>query len=113
MNFLSYKWVYNIKYNTDGSIEHWKAHLILRGFGQLAGLDCNETFSLVVKPATIHIVFTLTVAHGLVIRQLDVTNAFLHGDLHDDIYMTYPQSFVHLVFPTQVCELNESLYELK
>ena len=102
MNLLSCKWVYRIKYNPDGSIERRKARLVVRGFDQLAGLDYTETFSPAVKPTAFRIVLSLAITHGWVIRQLDVKNAFLHGDLHEEVYMTQPQGSVHPDFPHHV-----------
>lgn len=73
------KWVFWIKRNSDDSIERYKAILVAQGFYQQSGLDYNETFSLVVKPATIHTVLNLVVSHGRILCQLDVKNAFLLG----------------------------------
>jgi len=113
MNLLSYKWVYRIKYHSDGSIEHRKACLFVKGFGQLPGLDYNETFIPIVKPTTIHIVLSIVITCGWVIRQFDVKNVFLHGDLREDVFMTQPQGLVHPDFLTHLCKLNKSLYGLK
>ena len=113
MNLFSCKWVYHIKYNLDGSIERKKARLVIRGLGQFTGLDCNETFSPIVKPTTIRIVLSIADTSSWVIRQFIVKHAFLHGDLHEKVYMAQTQSFIHPDFPTHVCNLNNSMYGLK
>ena len=66
-----------------------------------------------IKPITIRTVLSLAVASNWDICQLDVTNAFLHGNLSKDVYMTQPPSFVHSSYPTHVCHLRKALYGLK
>ena len=90
LNLLTCKWVYRIKYHSDGDIERRKARLVIRGLDQQAGLDYHDTFSPVVKPTTIHIILSLAISHGWVIRQLDVKNVFLHSDLTEEAYRTQP-----------------------
>jgi hypothetical protein len=80
-NIIDSKWVYTIKYKPDGSIERYKARLVAQGFTQRFGIDYAETFSLVVKPATIRLVLSLAVSQGWYLRQIDIQNAFLHGFL--------------------------------
>nr|GEX73599.1 ribonuclease H-like domain-containing protein [Tanacetum cinerariifolium] len=77
------------------------------------GIDCDETFSLVVKPATIHTVLSLVVSRDWPIHQLDVKNAFLHGHLSETVYMHQPPGFVDPNKPGYVCHLQRSLYGLK
>ena len=98
MNLLSCKWIYQTKYNSDGSIDRSKTHLIVRDFSKPVGLDYNWTFSPIMKPVIIRSVLTLAVTFGWVITQLDVKNIILHGDLHEDVYMIQPQGLVHLDF---------------
>ncbi|GJY33744.1 ribonuclease H-like domain-containing protein [Tanacetum coccineum] len=64
-------WLYRHKYNADGSLSRYKAQLVANGHSQQQGIDCDETFSLVVKLATIHIVLSLAVTHNWPIHQLD------------------------------------------
>jgi hypothetical protein len=86
-NIISCKWVFRVKQHLDGSIDKLKARLVARGFTQQYGIDCHETFSPVVKPATVRLVLSLAVSRGWHTRQIDISNAFLHGFLDDTAYM--------------------------
>jgi hypothetical protein len=103
----------DIKKNSDGSFERYKARLVGDGRSQVAGVDCDETFSPVVKPATIRTVLTIALSKSWPIHQLDVQNAFLHGDLHETVYMHQPLGFRDPHHPDYVCRLKKSLYGLK
>jgi hypothetical protein len=69
------KWVYKIKRRSDGSIDRYKARLVAKGFKQNYGIDYEDTFSHVVKIATIRLVLSIVVSRGWTLRQLDVQNA--------------------------------------
>ncbi|XP_021980841.1 uncharacterized mitochondrial protein AtMg00810-like [Helianthus annuus] len=83
------------------------------GSNRQIGVDCGDTFSPVVKQATIRTVLSLALSQSWKIHQLDVTNAFLHGNLHETVYMYQPMGFRHQQFPDHVCLLKKSLYGLK
>ena len=87
------KWIYKTKPSADGLPPKYKARLIAKGFLQEGGINYHETFSPVIKVTTIRLLLSLAVSQQWQIRQLDISNAFLHGDLHELIYMDQPQGF--------------------
>lgn len=112
-HIISDKWVFKHKFNPDGSLEGYKAWWLVRGFTQRAGVDFGETFTLVVKPATIRTVLTIAALRQWPTRQLDVSNAFLHGNLKEHVLCQQPIRFVDADCPNVVCLLDRSLYGLK
>jgi histone deacetylase 1/2 len=113
INLVTSKWIFRHKLYADGSLDRYKAHWVLRGFTQRPGLDYDETFSPVVKPATVWVIFSLSLSQNWPIHQLDVKNAFLHGTLTETVYCVQPSGFVDSSRPDMVCRLNKSLYRLK
>ncbi|GJU77575.1 ribonuclease H-like domain-containing protein, partial [Tanacetum coccineum] len=113
VNIVRSMWLYKHKYNADGSLNRYKARLVANGRSQQQGIDYDETFSPVVKPATIRTVLSLAVSRQWPIHQLDVKNAFLHGHLTETVYMHQPPGFTDSAHSDYVCLLQKSLYGLK
>ncbi|GJV49700.1 ribonuclease H-like domain-containing protein [Tanacetum coccineum] len=113
VNVVRSMWLFKHKFNANGSFNRYKACLVVNGHSQQQGIKCDETFSLVVKPATIRIVLSLTVSRQWPIHHLYVKNAFLHGHLSETVYMHQPPGFVDPSHPHHVCILQKSLYGLK
>jgi len=113
MNVVGSRWVYKIKRRSNCSIKRYKARLVDRGFTQQEGIDYSETFSPVIKHATVRLVFSIAISCGWKIHQLDIHNAFLNGVLDEEVYMKQPPGFVDSALPSNVCRLHKSLYGLK
>lgn len=92
MDIIDYKWVFKTKFNADGTLDCLKARLVENFFYQVDVIHYNETFSSVIHPYTIWIVITLALINHWDIRQLDLKNAFLHGNLKKSVYMEQPPS---------------------
>eukprot|EP00253_Pinus_taeda_P025760 PITA_25760 len=106
------KWVYRTKYGPDGKVDKHKARLVAKGFSQVEGIDYTETFSPVAKMNSIRLVLSLAASLKWEVHQMDVKSAFLHGDLHEEIYMEQPNGFIQ-TDSSLVCRLKKSLYGLK
>ncbi|KAL7731590.1 hypothetical protein ACLKA6_017529 [Drosophila palustris] len=87
------KWVFTLKRNSEGDIERYKARLVAKGCSQKFGIDYEETYSPVVRYATIRMVLAMAAEHELHVHQLDVSTAYLNGDLEETVYMKQPEQF--------------------
>jgi hypothetical protein len=105
------RWVYKTKSTVDGHISIYKSRLFVEGFQQVHGINYDEAFSLVVNMDSIHLELSIAVAKGWEFPQMDVKNAFHHGDISEDIYMEKPQGFMQ--DSSLVCRLKKYIYGLK
>ena len=110
---IRYKWVYKIKHNDDVSVSRYKARLVTNGYVQTYGIDYEETLNPVVRMATMRAMIALDAAKVWSLHQMDVKNAFLHGDLQEEFYLTQPQGYEYGAHPDFVCKLCKALYGLK
>ena len=108
---ITCKWVYKVKTRSDGSLERHKARLVARGFQQEHGRDYDETFAPVAHMTTIRTLLAVASARHWSISQLDVKNAFLNGELREEVYMQPPLGYS--VPDGMVCRLGRSLDGLK
>ncbi|XP_056844130.1 retrovirus-related Pol polyprotein from transposon RE1 isoform X2 [Raphanus sativus] len=111
-NALGTQWIYTIKLRADGTIERHKSRLVVLGNNQKEGLDYTETFSPVAKMTTVRLFLDIAAKKNYELHQMDVHNAFLHGDLLEEVYIKIPLGFAR-PNDTRVCRLRKSLYGLK
>ncbi|GJW65330.1 zinc finger, CCHC-type containing protein [Tanacetum coccineum] len=110
---LSCKWIFKRKMKVDGTIDKFKARLVIQGFKQKEGIDYFDTYAIVARITTIRLLLALAAIHNLVIHQMDVKIVFLNGDLDEEVYMKQLEGFVMLGNEHKVCKLVKWLYGLK
>ena len=88
---IGVKWVFRTKLNADGSINKYKAKLVVKGYAQIFGVDYSDTFAPVSKLDTIRLVLAVAPQRGWKVFQLDVKSTFLNGVLQEEIYVSSPR----------------------
>lgn len=106
------KWVYRTKYGPDGNVDKHKACLVAKVFSQFEGIEYIETFSPIAKMNSICLFLSFAAPFKWEVHQMDAKFAFLHGDLHEEIYMEQPLGFIKTDF-SLACQLKKSLCGLK
>ena len=105
------RWVYTVKVGPIGEVDRLNARLVAKGYKKC--LDYCDTFSPIAKITTVRMLLSMATMHHWPLHQLDIKNAFLHGDLVEEIYMEQPPGFVAQGEYGLVCKLHQSLYGLK
>ncbi|CAI7839426.1 unnamed protein product [Closterium sp. NIES-54] len=105
------KWLFKIKSDADGKIERYKSRLVAKGYQQKEKVDYKELFAPVVNPTTLRTLLAGSTIKGWVVKQMDVTTAFLDGVLEEEIFMAQPEGFDD--GSGRVCKLKKALYGLK
>lgn len=107
------KWVFKRKIDAQGTVQRYKARLVAQGCTQKFGVDYEETFSPVARFESVRTVIALGAQHQLQLHQMDVSTAFLHGKLSEEVYMEQPEGFIEPGNEHLVCHLKRSIYGLK
>ena len=110
---LTSRWLLKIKRKADGSIERYKARLVIRGFEQREGVDYEEIFAPVVRLEALRVILALVCIDDLECHQMDIETAFLNGTVEEEIYMEIPEGMTSNKTKGKVCRLRKSLYGLK
>ena len=105
------RWVFTMKDGPNG--EFAKARLVAQGFSQREGIDYNETFSPVIRYDSVRVLLAVAASRQFKVHQMDVTTAFLHGDIDAEIYMKQPPGFEDAKKADYVWKLHKSIYGLK
>ncbi|CAI7805651.1 unnamed protein product [Closterium sp. NIES-54] len=108
---ITSKWLFKIKSDADGKIEHYKSRLVAKGYQQKEKVDYKELFAPVVKPTTLRTLLAGAAIKGWVVKQMDVTTAFLNGVLEEEIFMAQPEGFDD--GSGRVLRLKKAFYGLK
>jgi hypothetical protein len=112
-NVVGTKWVFRNKQDEHGVVTRKKARLVAKGYSQVEGLDFDETYALVARLESIHILLAYATYHGFKLYQMDVKSAFLNGPIKEEVYVEQLPGFEDSEYPSHVYKLSKALYGLK
>ncbi|WKA01486.1 hypothetical protein VitviT2T_019766 [Vitis vinifera] len=107
------RWVYTVKVGPDGQVDRLKARLVAKSYTQFYGSNYGDTFSPVAKITYVRLLLSMATMRSWPLYQLDIKNAFLHGDLAEEVYMEQSPGLVAQGESGLVCRLRRSLYGFK
>jgi hypothetical protein len=105
--------VFRDKQDENGVVTRNKARLVAKGYSQVEGLDFDETYALVARLVSIHILLAYATYHGFKLYQMDVKSAFLNGPIKEEVYVEQPPGFEDSEYSDHVYKLSKALYGLK
>jgi hypothetical protein len=106
------RWFMKIKRNADGSTECYKARFVAKGYSQCPGFDYAETLAPTARYSAMRTILAIAALEDMELRSVDISHAYLNGDLTEEIFMEQPERF-EVGGPEYVCRLRKSLYGLK
>jgi hypothetical protein len=104
-------WVFKAKTYACGAVSRYKARFVAKGCSQREGIDYTETFSPVIRLASLRVFFSIAAARDLELGGLDIDTAFMYAPIKEDVYIRQPLGFDDGT--TNVCHLRRCLYGLK
>ena len=104
------KWIFKVKKNIDGSVEHFKARLVAKGHSQHPGFDFTETFAPTVHYSAVRTILALAGLEDMEVHSLDISHAYLNGVLEEEVYMQLPEGFEDLGNPGDAPLLKKAIY---
>ena len=107
------KWVFRNKLHEHGTIKRNKSRLVVQGYNQEEGIDCDETFAPIARMETIRILIAFAAFMGFKLFQMDVKSAFINGYLKEEVFVKKPPGFEDIDQPNHVLKLDKALYGLK
>lgn len=110
------KFIFKVKYDSQGHVSRWKLRLVVQGFTQREGIDYDEVFAPVAHHETIRVMLSVAAAKDMLVHQVDFTTAFLVPEVQEELYLELPVGWPSELpgdRETQVCKLNKTLYGLK
>ena len=111
-NIVSHRWVFRVKFDSEGEIEKFNARLVARGFSQQFGFDFTDTYSPVIRMSVVRFILIMAVLCGQNVFHSDVPQAYVRALIDTDIYMSIP-ALVDGHPKTQALKLLKGLYGLK